>query len=178
MGLSAGMQASLSLGAQGLGAGMSAVGSYYSAKGQKTAMKLQARMDELNARMAEGQARDVLRQGERAEQAVRMKGAQVKSAQRVAMGASGVDLASDTAVALQTSTDVLNEIDANTVKANALRAAWGHRMDAVTYKGQARVGRATARSISPFMQAGTSLLTDSVSIYDSYKSFKSSGAIK
>lgn len=169
--------ATASLSAQGAGLAMQTVGSYYAAKGQKMQLKLQARMAELNAKMAESQARDVLMQGQRAEQAVRMKGAQVKSAQRVAMGASGVDLASETAAALQTSTDFLSELDANTVKANALRAAWGQRMEAVNYRGQAIMGRAQARAISPFMATAGTLLAGGAQMAGQYAGFKDSGAL-
>lgn len=166
-----------SLGSQGAALGMQTVGSYYAAKGQKMQLKLQARMAELNAKMAESQARDVLMQGQRAEQSVRMKGAQVKSAQRVAMGASGVDLASETAAALQTSTDFLSELDANTVKANALRSAWGQRMQAVNYRGQAIMGRAQASAISPLMSATGTLLAGGSQLSSSYQKYKSAGII-
>ena len=156
---------------------MQTVGSYYAAKGQKMQLRLQARMAELNAKMADSQARDALMQGQRAEQAVRMQGAQVKSAQRVAMGASGVDLSSETSVALQTSTEFLSELDANTVKANALRAAWGHRMNAVNYRGQAIMGRAQASAISPMMAAFSTMLTQGAQFGQTYASFKNAGML-
>jgi hypothetical protein len=165
------------LAAQAAGGAMQTVGSYYAAKGQKMQLRLQARMAELNAEMADSQARDVLMQGQRAEQAVRMKGAEVKSAQRVAMGASGVDLASETAVALQTSTDFLSELDANTVKANALRAAWGQRMQAVNYRGQAIMGRAQASAISPMMATFSTMLTQGAQFGQTYASFKNAGML-
>lgn len=169
--------AEAALAAQAAGGAMQTVGSYYSAKGQKMQLKLQARLAELNAEMANSQARDALMQGQRAEQSVRMQGAQVKSAQRAAMGASGVDLSSETSVALQTSTEFLSELDANTVKANALRAAWGHRMNAVNYRGQATMGRAQASAISPLMAATGTLLTQGSQIAGQYAGFKQSGAI-
>ena len=156
---------------------MQTVGSFYAAKGQKMQLRLQARMAELNAKMADSQARDALMQGQRAEQAVRMQGAQVKSAQRVAMGASGVDLSSETSVALQTSTEFLSELDANTVKANALRAAWGHRMNAVNYRGQAIMGRAQASAISPAMAAFSTMLTQGAQFGQTYASFKNAGML-
>ena len=163
------------LAAQGAGAAMGAVGSFYAAKGQKMQLRLQARMAELNAKIAEGQARDLLMQGQRAEQSVRMRGAEIKSAQRVSMGASGVDLASETAVALQTSTDYLSELDANTAKANALRAAWGQRFEAVNLRGQAGMARASAASISPFMSLGSSILGSASQIGMSYMQMQDMG---
>ena len=169
--------AEAALAAQAAGGAMQTVGSYYAAAGQKMQLKLQARLAEINAEMANSQARDALMQGQRAEQAVRMQGAQVKSAQRAAMGASGVDLSSETSVALQTSTEFLSELDANTVKANALRAAWGHRMNAVNYRGQAIMGRAQAKAISPAMAAFSTLLTQGAQFGQSYAGYKNAGML-
>lgn len=154
-----------------------AVGQYYQAQGQKTALKLQARMNEINAKITEGQARDTLMRGERQEQAARMSAAQLKSTQRTALAAQGMELGSETAAAIQTSTDYLSEMDVNTIRANALREAWGYRMEATNLRGEAAVTRATARGIDPAGQALGSLLTSAAEIGGSYASFKQSGAL-
>ena len=152
------------------------VGAYYAAKGQKTALKLQARIAEVNAKISEGQARDALQRGERQEQAQRMGAAQLKSTQRTAMASSGIDLGSETAAAVLTSTDYLSEMDANQIKANALREAWGYRMEAVGQRGEAAVSRATAKGISPLTEAATTLLTSAAQVGMSYASLKQVGA--
>ena len=155
----------------------SSVGAYYQAQGQKTALKLQARMDEVNAKIAEGQARDSLMRGERQEQASRMSAAQLKSTQRATMGANNIDLGSGTAAAVLTSTDYLSEMDANTIKANALREAWGYRMEGVNLRGSAGVNRATARGIDPTGAALNTLLTEATKVAGAYASF-SEGALQ
>lgn len=166
-----------SMAASVAGALNSAVGSYFAAQGQKTALELQAKMAQINAKISEGQARDALLRGERTEQASRLKAAQVKSAQRAAIAANGIDLGSETAVALQTSTDVLSELDANTIKANALRDAWGFRMEAVGLRGQADVTRATASGINPFLSAAGTLLTEGARVGSQFQGLQSSGAL-
>ena len=154
------------------------VGSYYAAQGQKTAAKLQARISEVNAKIAEGQARDALQRGERQEQAQRMSAAQLRSTQRTGMAASGIDLGSETAAAVLTSTEYLSEMDAAQIKANALRDAWGYRMEAVGQRGQAAMSRATARGISPLGEAASTLLTSAAQVGMSYASLKQSGALE
>jgi len=165
----------LTLSAQAASAGMQTVGSYYAAKGQKMQLELQSKMAELNAKQAEGQARDILMQGQRAQQGIKMAGAQIKSSQRAQMAASGVDLASETAVVNQTSTDFLSELDANTAAANALRAAWGQRMQAVNYRNQALMARSSAKAISPGMSALGSLLGSAAQMGMTYSNFQQRG---
>jgi hypothetical protein len=160
------------------GVATSTVGSYYAAKGQKTALKLQARIAEVNAKIAEGQSRDALQRGERQEQGTRMSAAQLRSSQRAAMGSSGIDLGSETAAAVLTSTDYLTEVETNTIKANALREAWGFRMDAGQSRSEASMARATARGISPAGEAFSTLMTGAAQVAGSYAGFKESGALK
>lgn len=121
----------------------------YQMRTQKLSLGYQATLGEVNARISELGARSMLLQGERQEQAQRIGTAQLKSAQRVAMAANGVDLGSRSALNVMTGTDVLGEIDANTIRANALRAAWGYRAQAMNSANQAELARALADNIDP-----------------------------
>lgn len=167
---------SLTMGAAGVG--MNAVGSYYGALSQKRNARFQADMARINAKLSESDARAALARGEKAEQASRLDTAQLKSRQRVGYAASGVDLSSETAVDALTSTDVLGEADANTIKANALRQAWGHRIEATGLRGQAGMAEASAEGVSPMLAGATSLLTGASQVSSSYMYFKRSGALK
>lgn len=166
-----------SMAASAAGGAMSTVGSYYSALGQKSSLKFQATLAEINAQAAESDARNSLLKGERAEQRLRLDTAQLKSQQRVGLATSGIDLTSQTAAAVLTSTDVLGEIDANQTKANALREAWGHRTEAVNYRNEALMNRATASGISPGMNAFGSLLTSAAQVAGQYGQAKQSGSL-
>jgi hypothetical protein len=156
---------------------MNTVGSYFAASGQRSALKLQARLDEVNAQIADAQARDSLLRGERSEQALRQEVGQVRSRQRVAMAGNNIDLGSETAAAVLTSTDVMGEMDATTIRANALREAWGLRTEAGNLRSSARMNRATAKTISPLMQAGGTFLTDAARFGGQFHEFKQSGAL-
>jgi len=142
----------------------SAFGSYYSAQSQKSNLQFQADMAEISARMAEKSAQSALLQGERHVGAISMRAGQIKSGQRVALAANGVDLGAGNAAEVQASTDIMKEIDMNTAEANAVRAAWGYRAQGVNYQNEARIKRATAGNISPFGSMVSSLLGSATSV--------------
>lgn len=168
--------ASLAMGAQGAGAAASAVGSYYSAQSQKSTLNLQATLADINAATAESTAQSALMAGERQEQSVRLRTAQLKSKQTVALAANGVDLSQGSAVRSLTDTDIMGDIDANTVKANAVRAAWGYRTQATNFENQALTSRSAAGAISPTMAGATSLLGSASQVASSWYSFNKAGA--
>lgn len=107
--------------------------------------ELDAAVAEGNAKIAEAQAQDVIRAGQREEQAILFRGAQVKSSQRAALAANGVALDSDGSLRILTSTDVMTDIDAATSHANALRTAFGYRAEAAQYQSDADMARVNAR---------------------------------
>lgn len=168
--------ASFALGAQGAGAAASAVGSYYSAQSQKSSLNLQASLADINAKTAESTAQSALLAGDRQEQSVRLRTAQLKSKQTVALAANGVDLSQGSALRTLTDTDVMGDIDANTVKANAVRAAWGYRTQATGFQNQALTSRAGASAVSPLMAGATSLLGGASQVAGSWYVFNKAGA--
>lgn len=177
MGFSSSQMASAALSAQIGGGLMGAVGNYYSARGAQTSLEAQARSDDINAKIAEQAAQNALAAGQREEQTSRLKAAQLKSTQRVAFAANGLDLGSDTATNVLTSTDTLAEIDADTIAANAVRNAWGYRTQATNYKNDALMKRATAGGINPMTSAATSLLGSAGAVAGQWYSLNKSGAL-
>ena len=156
------------VGMQATGAAGNTVGAYYGAKSQKSSLEFQAQLDDINARLAESSAQSILFQGQREEQRSRLQTAQVKSAQRVALAANGVDLTEGSAAELLTSTDVLGEADANTINANAVRAAWGQRSQATNMQIDAMGKRTAARAINPNMAAASTLLNGATQVASSW----------
>lgn len=168
--------AAASIALQAFGAGSSAVGSFYSARNAKTALTYQAQIADINAQIADLGARSELLRGQREEQRVRLNTAGLKGRQRASLAASGVDLGSQSAVNILTSTDVMGEIDANTVAANAVRSAWGYQTQAMNQRNEATTKRATASAISPVLAAGTSLLNDAGRVASSWYTLNKAGA--
>lgn len=150
----------------------SAIGAYYSASAVKDNLKHQAKMAEINARVVELGRRSTMLQGQRQEQQVRMKGAQVKSAQRTAYSANGVDLNSQTAQNVFNTTDYITETDALTTQSNTLAAAFGYQMQTTNLQNAATTARASAASASPMVSMGTSLLGSAGSVADRWAVFQ------
>ena len=165
-----------SLGMQAAGAAMGTVGSYYSAQNTKSNLQMQANLADTNAQIAELGAQSALAQGAKEEQRSRLQTTALKKSQRVAMAANGVDLGQGSAAEILTSTDLMGDIDANTIKANAVRNAWGYRTQATNYQNQALMNRASASSISPMGGAVSSLLGSAGAVGQSWYLFNQVGA--
>lgn len=176
MGFTSSQLATASLVGQIGGAATSTIGSYYSAATQKAALKGQAATADVNARIAELGAQSALNQGQQQVAALTLKAGQLKSSQRAALAANGVDPGVGNAAELQASTDIMKDIDAATLTANAVRSAWGYRTQAVNFQNEARTSRAAAGAIRPFGAAASSLLGNATSVASSWYSLNKAGA--
>lgn len=165
---------SIALSASGAASGM--IGSYFGAKTSKINLDTQSYLADTNARISELGAETELRNGERQVAAITMRAGQVKSAQRVALAANGVDLGVGNAAELQASTDLMKEIDKNTAESNAVRSAWGYRTQGMNYQNEATVKRGASDAISPGMAATSSFLTGAGQVAGSWYQFKKAGA--
>ena len=159
-----------------MGAVSGAIGSYSSAKSQKLGLENQAAMAEINARLSETSAQQELIKGQAESARLTMSAGQLKSKQRTSLAANGVILNEGSAAELQASTDILKEIDKNTIEANAIRSAWGYRTQGVNYQNEALTKRSTAGSISPFMSATSSLLGSAGQVAGQWYSLNKAGA--
>lgn len=178
MGFSSTQLASASLIGQVGGAATSAIGSYFGAATNKINLQSQADTAESNARIAELGAQSALMQGQQQVGALTLKAGQIKGSQRASLAANGVDLGVGSAAEIQASTDIMKEIDANTLTANAVRSAWGYRTQAVNFENEALTKRATAGAISPFGSAAGSLLGSAGSVSSSWYALNKSRALK
>lgn len=124
-------------------------GSFYSAKSQKSNLEHQARMAEINARIAETGAKTELARGQAEYARHTLQAGHLKSAQRAALAANGVALNEGSAAEILAATDIMKEIDAQTIEENAMRNAWGYRSQATDYRNQALMSQAQASGISP-----------------------------
>lgn len=168
MGFNSSQLATASLIGQIGGGVTSAIGGYFSAAAQKATLKGQAAVADTNARIAELGAQQELFRGQQQVGALTLQAGQLKSRQRTAMAANGIDLGVGTAAEIQASTDIMKEIDKNTIEANATRSAFGYRTQAVNFENEALTKRATAGAISPFGSATSSLLGSAGSVAASW----------
>lgn len=162
---------------QGAGAVSGAIGSYYSAATQKAGLMASGNIAQTNARLSELSARTALDAGQRSEQTSRLRVASLKGTQRAALAANGVALNEGSSAEILTGTDLIDELDAATIAANAARVAWGHRAETTKFQSQALMDRANAAGISPDMAAGTSLLASAGMVGRQWYASKRSGAL-
>ena len=156
-------------------AATSAIGSYFGAATKKDVINGQASVADRNARISELGAQSALMQGQQQVGALTLRAGQLKSSQRAAMAANGIDLGTGNAAELQASTDIMKEIDANTLTANAVRSAWGYRTQAMNFKNEALTRRASAGALSPGMAAAGSLLGSAGSVASSWYGMNKAG---
>jgi hypothetical protein len=142
------------------GAAIQVIGAISSALSTRLALKGAAAVAEINAGVAERAAQQEMSNGQEQVAAATERAGQVKSSQRAAMAANGIDLGVGSAAEVLTTTDMVKEHDMQVIQSNAVRAAWGHRMTATSLTNQAVTSRASADSISPLV-AGTSTLLSS-----------------
>lgn len=151
--------ATAGLGMQAASLASSTIGSYYASKAQKSALKAQAEIAELNASILEQQAQKELLVGQKREQQSRMKYGALKSSQKAAMAANGVDLGVGNANEILTSTDLMSEVDANNIKADAIANAWGYRIQSTNASNAALMKTTEASAISPVTAGATTFLS-------------------
>ena len=175
MGFSASTLANFSLASQAAGAAVSAVGAYSQASGQKASLRAQAAVAEANARIDELGAQATLRDSHLQIADTTRRYGQLKSNQRATMAANGVAVdAGGSAAELQDSTEFLKDADTATLQINAVRAAFGQRMQAGNQRTQAAMSRANASAINPGLAMGTSLLGSAGRVAASWYQLKGS----
>lgn len=155
-----------------LGAITSAYGAFAAARSTQIQLDLQADLALINARLSESSAQQSLIAGQRQVQAQRLKTAQLKGSQRAALAASGVDLQEGSAANILRTTDVMGEIDADTIEYNAVRAAWGYRTQRANSIAAATMARANADSANPLAAGTASLLGSAGSVAYNYARLK------
>ena len=148
-----------SLGLSVAGAISGAIGGFYSAKMTKNQLAFEADMSRINARMAELGARSAFEKGHKEVANLTMQAGQLKSKQRASMAANGIDLGEGSAAELQASTEIMKQIDKNTLEANAVRSAWGYRTEGANLESAALMKEGSAKGISPAGAGFSSLLT-------------------
>lgn len=137
------------------------------AYGQYRSGKFNARIHRMNAEIAEMQARDAARRGESAVAAARGEGKRVLAAQRASYAGQGVAVDQDVAAVVASDTERAIEQDVDLIRANAIREAWGHRVQAVDSRARASVERYESNN-----RASGTILTSGIESYRTYRNLK------
>lgn len=142
MGMSTALLASSML----VSAAGTAATSYSQSKAQRAEGNYQKQIFETNARLAEIQAEDATRRGDKAAKDHLAKTKKLIGSQRAAMAAQGLNLKEDDALALQQETAAYGAMDAQEIKNNAFREAWGYKVQANDYTYRGRMAKITGDS--------------------------------
>jgi hypothetical protein len=108
---------------------------------EKEARDAAAKVYEWNAKIADLQAKDAEVRGDIEEDRFRKGVEQYIGAQRAAFSASNIDVNFGSAVDVQADTAFQGELDALTIRNNAMRESWGFKVEAVDQRARAHVAR-------------------------------------
>lgn len=153
----------------------SIAGTAMSVMGQMQAGDAAAKSAEYNAAVARNnqivadrQADDAVKRGQVAEDEQRRKTAQIKGAQRAALGASGVALDSGSPLDILGDTAAFGELDALTIRNNASREAYGYKVQGMNFAAEAGLAdaRGAAAKQSALIGAGATLLSGAGNVID------------
>lgn len=152
--------------------GLTAASTAVSVAGQVKAGNAAKKAGEFNAAVSELQAKDALARGKTDEARFRQGVRALIGSQRAGFAAQGVDVGVGSALDVQAEAAFLGELDALTIRNNAEREAWAHRMEAINY----RMGGQAAQRASRWNAAGTVLGTGASLLVSRYGWGGSGGA--
>lgn len=139
--------------------------------GQVASQRQQARavtsQSDFDARLAKLNAEDAIARGQQAESRHRLQVRGMVGSQRAALAAQGLDISSGTALDIQSETAYMGELDAQTIRNNAAREAYGIKTNSMLSQMAARN---TARNLRA--QSFDTLLTGAGKTYGIYSSSK------
>lgn len=130
------------------------------------------RIANMNAGLADQQAKDAIARGTVAELQLRRNTRRLIGSQRASAAASGVVVDSGTAGAIVSDTQMLAEQDAETIRNNAAREAWGYKVQAQDYRYKGQLAMKEGKD-----QAWGTILTSGAKLYGSGYKQKGSATI-
>src|SRR5689334_18109993 len=124
-----------SIGALVVGGGLDIASGIQQAQAIRRAALLRQAIDEGNAELLDAAAADAVQRGSYSEGIAKLQGGAKIGSQKAAYANSGVDVQSGSALDTYGATAMSTEMDAQIIRADARRAAWGYSVKA----GQARL---------------------------------------
>jgi len=136
-----------------VGATVSAAGAYMQSKAQKDALGYQEKEAQMNAQLQGQMAEDAIARGNRDAQDHMQKAAMMKSSQKAAIAANGIDVSQGSPASILDDTDYMAKVDVGRIKGNAQREAWGYKVGQTNASNTALMLDAQGDNINPGMNA-------------------------
>jgi len=157
----------------------SAYSAYSQGQAQQRAANYQAAVALNNQKIAQGYAQAEVEKGKRLEEAKRLQTADVQGKVRAAVGASGLEVNAGSPVRLQADTARLGELDAQTIRNNSQRAAYGYTVQGLNYSAQAGLDEMTANDASRAGALGafSSIIGGASGVSDKWLKYRTAGVI-
>lgn len=155
-------------------AALSGASAYQASASQKAQAKFQGQMAENNAVMAEYSRQDALQRGGEAAVKAQQEARRLRGAQVVRLASNGLDLNSGSAAAILDDTDYFGQQDAQQIRNNAARQAWGYQVEGQNLTSSAAMFSATADAEKPGLSAG---LSAGGSLLSSAAMYKAAGGL-
>lgn len=155
-------------------AGISAYGAIEQGKANSAAASYQAQVAQNNQTIANQNAQFALQQGQQEEAAKRQQTAQTISEQRAITAASGIDPNSGSSKRIQGDTAALGELDAQTIRNNAARTAWGYQNQGMNFGAQASLLQSQSANASAAGELGafSSIVGGAASVANKWYTYK------
>jgi hypothetical protein len=149
---------------------MGAAGQIQQGQAAAASARYNAKIGEMNATLAERRSRDALQRGAIEEQRKRMEVGRIRGQQTAAMAATGVDVGFGSPLDLIVDTSVLGELDALTIRTNAYRESYEHKVDAANKRAGANLSLMQGQNAmtSGYLSAGGTVLTGAGKAYEYY----------
>lgn len=176
-GITATTLAYVAIGMSAIGAGVSAYGSYQQGQAQKAQADYQAKVNENNAKLANWQADDSRVRGQEAEANQRRKAGMFLESQKTSLAGQGFDIYDDTGQMVMNDTVTLGEIDAQTIRKNANREAFGYESQAANFMNQSSLSKAAGENAvtSSYINMGSTLFSGASSVAGKWTDYKDKG---
>lgn len=126
---------------QVVGAWKSGTAAKKAGEAQRRVAESQAELLDYNASVADLQAQDAIDRGRLDENRYRSQIRGLIGSQRAGYAAQGVSVAEGSPADVQADTAFLGELDALTLRQNAMREAWGYQVQAYDTRGRAEIAR-------------------------------------
>jgi len=108
---------------------------------QQTVAESAAALTDYNAQVADLKAKDALERGAEEESRFRASVRDMVGKQRTGFAGANIDVGFGSAADVQADTAYLGELDARTIRVNAMREAWGFQVEGVDLRERARITR-------------------------------------
>ena len=144
-----------------VGTGVGVMGQMQQASAQKASADYQAQVAQGNAQVAQQNATMAAQSGEEKAAIQEQKTRQDVGSELASQASSGVDINSSTSRAVRTSTQTLGSLDAQTIRSDAAKQAFGYQVQASNYGNAASADTVTGKNdlAAGEVGAGASLLS-------------------